>query len=283
MPARSPKSTLRTDWDEKVAREAETLQQIAPDLLLANVPYLPLAGAKRANIPAVGLCSLNWADILEGYVGSDEKMAPVLAQMRRAYQEANAFVACEPCMPMPDLQNKILVGPIARIGTSRRAEILQQFDLPQHAKLILVAPGGLPMELPVDHWPVRENIYWLVQSNWQVSGPHIISLNQLSFTFIDVLASADLLVGKPGYGSVSEAVCNGIPFLYLKRGDWPEEPYLLEWLHQQGVGCSVERAAFYAGDFLAEIEVLTRSRPKKIQPLGVAQAVKALEELAGGC
>ena len=62
----------RLDWQESVLRRA------APDLLLADIPYLSLAAAARLAIPALALCSLNWADILQGY-GAD---APDLAALR---------------------------------------------------------------------------------------------------------------------------------------------------------------------------------------------------------
>ena len=264
-------------WEEAVQQEARDLCAIAPDLLLANVPYLPLAGAKVAGIKAVALCSLNWADILASYAAGFPHLSEVIAQIRAAYQGANAFICCTPAMPMTELQNQRRVGPIARIGVNKRAEIIQQFSLSENARLVLVAPGGLPMELPVDQWPKTENLVWLVQSNWKLSGPNIISLEQIPYAFIDVLASVDVLVGKPGYGSVSEAVCNGIPFIYLKRGDWPEEPYLLDWLHRHGRGHSVERAAFYAGDFLQAIEDCLQIRPDPMEPVGVLDAVKILE------
>jgi hypothetical protein len=50
---------LHARWADHVDREATTLTRLAPDLVLANVPYLTLAAAARAGIPAVGMSSLN--------------------------------------------------------------------------------------------------------------------------------------------------------------------------------------------------------------------------------
>jgi hypothetical protein len=50
-------------WEERVDGVATQLAAARPDLILADVPYLTLAAAARVGIPAVGLCSLNWADI----------------------------------------------------------------------------------------------------------------------------------------------------------------------------------------------------------------------------
>jgi hypothetical protein len=42
---------------------ADALRALAPDLVLANAAYLPLAAAAQAGIASAGMCSLNWADL----------------------------------------------------------------------------------------------------------------------------------------------------------------------------------------------------------------------------
>ena len=58
------------DWPARVAAEAAFLAALAPDLVLSNVSCLPLAGAARAGIPALALCSLNWADLFAPFLRS---------------------------------------------------------------------------------------------------------------------------------------------------------------------------------------------------------------------
>jgi hypothetical protein len=43
--------------------EARLLAELQPDLVLSDVAYLPLAGAARAGIASVAMCSLNWAEL----------------------------------------------------------------------------------------------------------------------------------------------------------------------------------------------------------------------------
>ncbi len=54
---------LHRDWGLTVMREAQTLREFGADFVLANIGYLPLAGARRAGIPCAAMSSLNWADI----------------------------------------------------------------------------------------------------------------------------------------------------------------------------------------------------------------------------
>lgn len=57
------------------------------------------------------------------------------------------------------------------------------------------------------------------------------------------MALADFFVGKPGPGSISEALLMGLP-VALKGfgGILPQERYNLEWVREEGVGLVVERA-----------------------------------------
>ncbi len=51
---------------------------------------------------------------------------------------------------------------------------------------------------------------------------------------------ADFFIGKPGPGSISEAVAMGLPVI-IERNHWtlPQERFNAEWVEQQGVGISL--------------------------------------------
>lgn len=53
---------------------------------------------------------------------------------------------------------------------------------------------------------------------------------------------ADFFIGKPGPGSISEAVAMGLPVI-IERNHWtlPQERYNADWVEEQGVGISLRR------------------------------------------
>jgi len=53
---------------------------------------------------------------------------------------------------------------------------------------------------------------------------------------------SDFFIGKPGPGSISEAVAMGLPVI-IERNHWtlPQERYNAEWVREQGVGIAVRR------------------------------------------
>jgi hypothetical protein len=268
------------DWTGRVAREAENMAALAPDLLFANVPYLSLAAAAGAGIPAVAMCSLNWADIYAHYCHDRQEAPEIHSQMLAAYRSAAHFLQPQPGMAMADLPNAREIGPIARLGHNRRAEIDARLGLKAGDKLVLIAMGGIAFRLPLESWPRIPGVRWVVPSSWQARHPDAVELESLDIDFTDVLASCDALLTKPGYGSFAEAACNGVPVLYLDRKDWPEAPYLVEWLKRQGRCMEVERAALEQGEIIRLLEALL-AKPKKplVEPDGVWQAADCLKKI----
>jgi hypothetical protein len=262
------------DWHARVEQEARTMRMLKPDLLLANVPYLSLAAARRVQIPAVGMCCLIWADIYRHYANDDDEAGAVYEQMLDAYNSADLFLRAQPAMPMSGLENLRDIGPVARVGRNRRNEIVawERVD-----RLVLVAMGGIEFRLPMENWPRIDGVHWLVPRAWNIEREDISGLEQCGLSFSDVLASCDAIVTKPGYGTFAEAACAGIPVLYVSRCNWPEEPYLVQWLQQNGVCREVERAALQEGEIEGDLgTVLAAPLPAAPSASGVVEAADSL-------
>jgi len=268
---------FHSDWSLRVAHEAQRITQLAPDFVLTNVAYLPLSAAQQAGVSCAAMCSLNWADIFAAYCATEPGAAEILQQIRQAYAAADNFIRITPAMPMQDLANGYGIGPIARIGQNRRTQINARYGLNESDKLILVSMGGIATRLPLERWARIPNVRWIVQADWDVSHPDAVILESLEMDFIDVLASSDILLCKPGYGSFAEAACNSIPVLYVTREDWPEEPYLITWLESHGLCRKVSRAQSDTGLFHDAIQaLLALPKPLPVQPSGIAQATDYL-------
>lgn len=271
-------------WDSLVEAEIGFLGAIRPDLLLADIPYIPLAAAHRLGIPAAGLCSLNWAGIYRHYFHARPEADAVLERLISAYNSARVFLTPEPCMPMPELDNTRAIGPLSRTGVNRRAAIDAGLGLAPDDRLVLVALGGVQGRLPMEHWPQRPGLHWLVQQSWAVSRPDCHAIETLDMPFTDILTSCDALLGKIGYGTVTECAVNATPMLYIPRADWPEEPYLAAWLERHGAIDRVEPDQAETGEFGRALEaLLAQPLPSPPPPAtGAEAAAQRLLELVGG-
>jgi hypothetical protein len=272
------------DWAAGVQREIERLRELAPDLLLADIPYRLLLAAQQVDIPAVALCSLNWADIHAAYCDGDAEHAAIREQMRAGYAAAEQFLAPAPALPMPELDNVCTIGPIARIGLIRRDEIRLRLKCSADSRLVLVALGGIESPLPLANWPRTEQVIWVFDRALPSDRDDFVDSTRLKLPFIDLLASVDAVLTKPGYGTYAEAVCNATPLLTLARPDWPETPYLNTWAAAHGRLAEIKPAAFQRGEFAGALDALWLQAPPATIPVptGVGEAAERLLDCLPG-
>jgi UDP:flavonoid glycosyltransferase YjiC (YdhE family) len=268
---------FHADWDRRVAEYADWLSAQGYALVLANIAYLPLAAAKRAGIPAFALCSLNWADIYYPYCRHLPGADAIHVQMITAYRDAVRFLIPTPGMAMPRLDNVEVIGPIARRGRNRRAEIDTRLGLAPAERLVLVFMGGVPTELGVGSWPSVPGVRYLVAGakTGVPYGNHdsIIDFDALGLPYIDVMASCDALITKPGYGGFAEAAANGVPVLYTRRENWPEAEFLVDWLAANGRCAEIPRVALERGAIAESLHALWALAPRPpVTPNGVREA-----------
>jgi hypothetical protein len=262
--------TAHADWPQRIVREADFLRVLAPDVVLSNVAYLPLAGAKMAGIPALAICPLNWANLFAHFFASEAWAPPIHAQILAAYRSANAFLRVTPGMPMPDLPQLEAIGPIAAIGHQRDLGL-------GGARAILVALGGFDQRLPVERWPRLPATRWLLPAAWQCTHPDAIARESFGHSFTDLLASVDAVVTKPGYGTFCESACSGTPVIYQRRDDWPEQDCLIEWLEVHGRCREIDAERLLAGEIAADLDTLLREpAPPRPRPDGAVEAARRI-------
>lgn len=241
------------DFPARVAAEAAQLQALGVDAVFSDVSYLPLAGAAAAGIPALALCSLNWADLFRHFFGQEDWAAPIHAEMLAAYRAAH-FLRVTPAMPMHALTNVREVGPIFAPGRDRRHALREKVGAGETARLLMVGMGGVPLRLPVERWPRHPDIRYLVPAGWNVTRPDCMAIESFDWPFVDLLRSVDAVITKPGYGTFVEAAGNGTAVLYPRRADWPEQDCLIEWLQRHGRGKEIGADQLAAGDFDAALQ-----------------------------
>ncbi|EXI75830.1 MAG TPA: hypothetical protein PK440_09180 [Candidatus Accumulibacter phosphatis] len=265
------------DWARTVDEEASFLVALQPTLVLSDVAYLPLAGAARAGIPSVALCSLNWAELFAHFFAAADWAPQIHQQMLAAYNGAEFFLRLTPGMPMADLRRRRCIGPVAALGVDRRQALRQQLDCPADERLVLIAFGGIDTRLPVADWPPLAGIRWLVPQAWRLRQANTTDFEPLGLPMIDLLRSVDAVIAKPGYGTFAEAACNATPLLYVRRQEWPEQDCLIEWLHAHACCAGISDADLRAGHLQAALAALwQRPQRQPPRPTGADEAVTAL-------
>ena len=105
----------------------------------------------------------------------------------------------------------------------------------------------------------------------------LFELDGINLSFLDVVASCDAVITKPGYGTFVESACHGAPVLYTRRQDWPEEGALINWLNDHVNNREISRDSLYKGELHVHLDSLWKQAPV-VRPgaTGVENAVNIL-------
>ncbi|MBK5967631.1 MULTISPECIES: hypothetical protein [Thiorhodovibrio] len=271
---------FEADYDRHLAHQIALLEDARPDLLLADIPWLPLDAARQLGIPAAGLCSLNWLDILQQSPVGERLPKAVTARLQSAYAGAKLFIRPAPSMAMPWLENSIAVGPIAEQRPRDPKGLRKQLGLAQDQRLILMQFGGTGT-LALDPEPLARARMQLLTADPGIPASSTVSrIGGPGLGMLEVLASCDAMITKPGYGSFAEAACHGIPVLYVPRDDWPETQALIDWLRHQVPTDVIATERLARGDIVEPLETLLeqtrQSNHKPVAPTGIDQTLKHL-------
>ena len=116
-----------------------------------------------------------------------------------------------------------------------------KYNIPVHAKVVVFGFGGqsfMGYNLGADTLPVGQDWYCLVLGGEQYTdfGSNKFIPIHRDVYVPDILVGADVMLGKIGYGTVSECLSSLIPLIYVSRDGWPEERPLVQLMEKY---CSI--------------------------------------------
>lgn len=274
---------LHADWPATVDAEAARLAALAPDLLVSDVGYVGLAAARRLGVAAHPLCSLDWYAPFLAYCRACPDFDRIAGEILDAYRGASTFLQLAPHLPMDYLEDRRVFGPVARRGRNRRADLERRFPALAGKRLLLFAQGGIDGGFRPEDMPRNPGVCWLFNQPVRDGIEGVISLPTLDLSFIDALASVDVVITKPGYGTLVEAVCNGVAVVSVERPDWPESPHLEAWTLAQGRGAFVPRGERWLEEALSvALDLAEGPRPTPLDPSGACEVAAFLARRLGG-
>ena len=269
-------------WDARVAVEAKAMKVAAPAVVLADTPYLAASAAKQAGIPSAVVASFTWTDVLDCL--TDTRLPQhhtILAAVQKAYGDADVGLRIAPGLPMTAVKRVHDIGPIAEPAPSRREELRSCLKLKDTERLVLVGFGGIPLNaLP---WQAMEQLqghHFIVDGAQAPASSRVHPLSSLPFSFKTVLASVDLVMTKPGYGTIVEAVALGLPVLYVRRYNFADEGPLVDFLLRHGCGHELSREDFFSGNWRPALDALTERKAEGVRPsvTGATDAARFLSQ-----
>ncbi len=240
---------FHSTWNERLQTEVEAMRAAAPDLVLADTPYLALAAGRLVGIPTVALVSFTWDLILSEYQApSSIDRRTLIESIGRAYAQADLALRITPAPPMTGFKQVIDIGPIAEPAPSAREQLTELLKLTPGERTVLIGFGGIPLDsLPFDILESLTGYRFLFDGSIPPTSGRFVSTKSLPFSFKTLLASVDAIMTKPGYGTLVEAVALQTPLIYVRRYNFADEQPLVDYLHRYGRGVELSMSDFGKG------------------------------------
>ena len=243
----------------RIATEADFLRHERVDAVLADIPWAVFAAARQAGIPAVGVSNFSWDWIYAEYLPECPEFGRVVASIREGYAEADLLLRLPfhgPCDAFPVVRD---IPMIARRARRPREAIRAALSLNGNRPVVLLSFGGFDIQgmdlAQVER--LRDYCFLTTQAlPHPMRNVRVVSLEGV--TYEEVVAQADAVISKPGYGIVSDCLANRTPVLYTARGTFAEYPCLVRGLEEFGVCEYITNEDLLAGNWGPALERLLR-------------------------
>jgi hypothetical protein len=253
------------DLPARVEREAAWLRDTKARLVLGDVPPLAFLAAARAGVPAIAVTNFSW-DWIYGHLAQQEPRLGAAAEAARAaYASARLLLELPFAGDLSAFPRRQPIPLVARRPPVTREEARRRLGLgPEPAALLSFGGLGLP-GLDFQVLAGVRGFQFLSEPTGSKapSNLRVLSREDLAAQGLDYLgavAAADVVITKPGYGIVSDAIACRTRMVYTERGDFPEYPILVRdmvrWLPAE----YVSNADLLAGRVAPALEAV-RARP----------------------
>ena len=217
-------------WTEK---ETAWLRSVRARVVLSDIPPAAFDAAAAAGVPSVGLANFSWDWVYTHLARRAPGLLAAGARAREAYLKADLLLELPFAGDLSAFPNRERIPMVARRQRRSRADTRRKLGLDVSDCAVLLSFGGvgLPGFTPAVLAPLR-GYRFLLMTEPANPPPNVIpltrrGLEERDVAFLDLVGAADVVVSKPGYGVVTDAIAARTPLVYTDRGDFPEYPIMV--------------------------------------------------------
>ncbi len=257
---------LEQDRDAILQRLAQQFTRDGTQLVVSDIAALPLAAAEQLGLPSLAISNFTWHDIYRGYLPRAPEFDKVLHWLARDYGSATRYARLSPAVSGAQLMPTVDVGMLCREDVLQtRAELARALSLNPNKYWCLIYTGryGMP------HVPWQQLAAY---TDWQFVGLYPLSgaprnfrciLEADNVDYTSLTAASDLVLGKLGYGLVTECLYQGTPVAYPDRRDFCEHSVLAQALQENGSGFELDDDVLATCDLQAALDWSTAVEPHR--------------------
>ena len=273
-------------WPVRVEEEARWLRAVGARAVLGDVPPLAFAAAHAAGLPAVALTNFSWDWIYAHLARRWPALHEAAEHSADAYRTAALLLELPFAGDLRVFPRRERIPLVARKPNVPREAARSALGLGRRPA-VLVSFGGLGLPgFRGDSLAHLADFDFLVSEPLLNAPAHVRALDAdalggLGLGYRDVIGAVEVVLTKPGYGIVSDAIASGSRLLYTERGDFPEYRVMVGEMGRYLPAVHVSNEDLRRGDLRAALEeVLARPYPPPADVSGAPVAARRILEIA---
>jgi len=216
----------------EVGREADFLRTEQVGLVIADISPIAINAAHEAGAASVGVSNFTWYTAYQAML--DESL---LAPLYEAYARMDYYIGLQG-VDEPDwgVHGSMQAGFFSREVDWSEANAIRKAINPDNNKTIVYCGIGMSIFLhDLMSWKLWDDpsLQFIVSSNMKVQRPNVIAIPSSYTESQNYVAASDIVISKPGWSTVSEAVVLNKPLILLTRHTMKEDENTIRSLPEQ--------------------------------------------------
>lgn len=256
------------EGDKRVEEEARWLEATSIDAALLDIPPRGFEACARAGVPAYGSSNFSWDDIWRSLEQDDSDFGPFAERAAEAYSTARLLFRHPMALGMEAFPRVEDVPFVARRSALSRADAKAAIGLEQETRpVVLLAYGGEGLNgvtLPGGELMAR---YCFVATEPMADpGEGFLYLPDRAvrgrgLRYTDIVRAADVVMTKPGYSTVAEAIANNAALVMTDRDDFIEGPVINRYVLEHVPSALISNRDLFGGHWGPALDTLTARMP----------------------
>lgn len=242
-------------WDSWIQEETEFCRTQNVSLIISDITPQAFHVSQELRIPGIGISNFTWHLI---YHPLYPESIPV-KRIKEAYALADLGIVL-PLNESMDVFREAYQSPLlSRKITASREEIRASLQIP-HDGIVVYVGSGLSINTVPDCIPklLERGIHVLVSGNSSIQHENLHTIPQSENETQNFMAACDLIITKPGYSTVAEAVNAKVPLIIFRREGFAEDDFIIEPLVENKIGISLSWEEIADGNWIDNIsEILS--------------------------
>ena len=252
---------LFNEKQKLLEQETAFVKQSGADLLIADIPFLCGEVAERAQIPLFGIGNFTWDWIFEPALATHPTGKKLLSMMREGYSQFETYFKLPFSHEAPFFNSVVGTPLLTRISQLSKEDARPKVAISKEEKrpvVLIAVREAISLELFKDTLKKSQDFLFVSPDAYPFQADNLISNVRLDpkFRFTELLQSADIVLGKLGYGLVSESIAAQKKLLFPERLGFRETALLKQGVETFIPSLEISNSDFFSGAWADSLNTL---------------------------